>query len=92
MKIIIKGTGWQFPAEYYPDGHESKKSTDESIVSMVYGAVRKWLNDAGERISDVAAIVTASVDLFDGKTASSIYITEVVGAVMKPETRIAGDG
>jgi hypothetical protein len=92
MKIIIKGTGWQFPAEYYPDGHESKKSTDESIVSMVYGAVRKCLNDAGERISDVDAIVTASVDLFDGKTASSIYITEVVGAVMKPETRIAGDG
>jgi acetyl-CoA acetyltransferase len=36
--------------------------------------------------------VTASVDLFDGLTASNIAVTEVVGAVMKAETRIAADG
>ena len=41
---------------------------------------------------EIDAVVTASVDLFDGLTASNIAVTEVVGAVMKSETRIAADG
>jgi acetyl-CoA acetyltransferase len=41
---------------------------------------------------DVDARVTASVDLWDGLTASNVMVTEVVGAVMQPESRIAGDG
>ncbi len=28
----------------------------------------------------------------DGKTASGVYVTEVIGSVMKPETRVANDG
>ncbi len=89
-KIKIKGTGWQFPKRYYP-ADIVEESGDDSITSMVYHAVRKCLDDAGEEMSAIDAIVTASVDLHDGKTASNISITEVVGAVMKPETRIAGD-
>lgn len=92
MRVSIKGSGWQFPAAYYPTGKTDTERADDSIVSMVYQAVRKCLADAGEPMSAVDAVVTASVDLLDGKTASNISITEVVGAVMKPETRIAGDG
>jgi acetyl-CoA acetyltransferase len=63
-----------------------------SIAEMVLTAVEGALDDAALRWGDVDAIMTASVDLFDGMTASSIAVTEVVGAVMKPETRIAADG
>lgn len=66
--------------------------TDWSIPEMVYGVVRDALCDAGIAIQQIDNIVTASVDLWDGKTASNVYVTEVVGAVMKPEARVAGDG
>jgi len=70
--------------------YEEKK--DQSIPEMVYAAVCKALDDAGLTINEIDNIVTASVDLWDGKTASNVLITEVVGAVMKTETRIAADG
>lgn len=63
-----------------------------SIPEMVLAAVEAVLADAQLSHDDIDAVVTASVDLFDGLTASNVAITEVVGAVMKPETRIAGDG
>ncbi len=63
-----------------------------SIPEIVLEAVESALADAGIGYSDVDAVVTASVDLYDGLTASNIAVTEVVGAVMKPETRVAGDG
>jgi acetyl-CoA acetyltransferase len=59
---------------------------------MVLGAVEAALDDAKLSFDAVDAVVTASVDLFDGLTASNVAVTEVVGAVMKPETRIAADG
>lgn len=63
-----------------------------AITELVYRAVQAALNDAGLTMRDVDARVTASVDLWDGLTASNIAITEVVGAVMQPEARVAGDG
>ena len=63
-----------------------------SIPEMVHRAVEQALADAQLDHSDIDSVVTASVDLFDGLTASNIAVTEVVGAVMKPETRIAADG
>ncbi|MBW2212787.1 MAG: hypothetical protein JRG67_17455, partial [Deltaproteobacteria bacterium] len=63
-----------------------------SIPEMVLHAVEAALDDAKLSFDAVDAVVTASVDLFDGLTASSVAVTEVVGAVMKPETRIAADG
>ena len=68
------------------------KKKDQSIPEMVYEAVCKVLDDAGLTINGIDNIVTASVDLWDGKTASNVLITEVVGAVMKTETRVAADG
>ena len=63
-----------------------------AITELVYRAVQDALADAGLTMRDVDARVTASVDLWDGLTASNVAITEVVGAVMQPEARVAGDG
>lgn len=68
------------------------KEDERSIPEMVLEAVELSLDDAECDFDDVDAIVTASMDLLDGLTASNLAITEVVGAVMNPETRIAGDG
>lgn len=63
-----------------------------AIPELVHWAVQDALTDAGITHAEIDAVVTASVDLYDGLTASNVAVTEVVGAVMKPETRIAGDG
>ncbi len=63
-----------------------------AIPEMVHRAVQAALTDAGLTMADVDARVTASVDLWDGLTASNVAVTEVVGAVMQPEARVAGDG
>ncbi len=63
-----------------------------SIPEMVLDAVEAALADARLGFDAPDAVVTASVDLHDGLTASNLAITEVVGAVMKPEMRIAADG
>lgn len=60
-----------------------------SIPEIVLQAVEGALEDAGITHKDIDAVVTASVDILDGLTASNIAVTEVVGAVMKPEARIA---
>lgn len=59
---------------------------------MVLEAVQLALQDAGLKLNEIDGIVTSSIDLWDGRTASNFYLTEVVGAVLKPETRVAGDG
>jgi len=65
---------------------------DRSLPEMVLAAVEAALEDAGVGWEAIDATVTASADLLDGLTASNIAVTEVVGAVMRPETRIAADG
>ena len=81
-RISIAGVGRTMPC------HEDRRS----IPEMVLEAAEQALADAELSVTTVDAVVTASVDLFDGLTASNIAVTEVVGAVMKPETRIAADG
>lgn len=63
-----------------------------TIPELVHQAVQAALDHANLSLQDIDAVVTASVDLWDGLTASNVAVTEVVGAVMKPETRVAGDG
>ncbi len=80
--VVVAGVGETGPRPEDP----------RSIPEMVLEAVTEALADARLGYGDIDAVVTASVDLFDGLTASNIAVTEVVGAVMRPETRIAGDG
>ena len=81
-QVIIAGLG----------DTESALEDSRSIPEMVLAAVQTALADAGIDYGAIDSVVTASVDLFDGITASNIAVTEVVGAVMKPETRISADG
>lgn len=81
-EIVVAGIG-----ETAPTPTDSR-----SIPEMVLEAVEAALADAGIGHRDLDAVTTASVDLFDGITASNIAVTEVVGAVMKPEARISADG
>lgn len=64
----------------------------QTIPEMIFEVVADVLDDAGISIVDIDAIVTSSVDLWDGGTATNALITDAVGAVMKPETRVASDG
>ena len=87
MALKVSGVGW-----HLPDIPQATCREDRAIPAMVYQAVRACLDDASLSMPDIDAVVTASVDLWDGKTASNIAVTEAAGAVMKAETRIAGDG
>ena len=71
--------------------YEADKSY-QTIIEMVYGVVREALEDAGVNREELDNIVTSCVDLWDGMTASNAFLTDVVGAVMKRESRVAGDG
>lgn len=82
LGVFVAGVGETEPVAQDP----------RSIPEIVLEAVEAALADAGIGYADIDAVVTASVDLNDGLTASNIAVTEVVGAVMKPETRVAGDG
>jgi acetyl-CoA acetyltransferase len=81
-EVVVAGVGQTNPAAEDP----------RSIPEMVLAAVLAAVDDSGLDHGDIDAVVTASVDLFDGLTASNVALTEVVGAVGKPETRIAADG
>lgn len=83
-KLLVTVSGW---GQVGPVAEDAR-----SIPEMVLTAVEAALESSGLGFADIDAVVTASVDLFDGLTASNIAVTEVVGAVMKPETRIAADG
>lgn len=80
--VVVLGCG-----ETGPVGADSR-----SIPEMVLVAIEAALHDADMGWDDIDATVTASVDLVDGLTASGVAVTEVVGAVLRPETRIAADG
>ncbi len=65
---------------------------NKTIPEVAYEVVTKVLEDAGLNIKDIENTVSASVDLWDGATASGAFLTEVVGGVMGSETRVADDG
>ena len=71
--------------------YEADKS-HQSIIEMVYEVVKDVMADAGVDRDDLDSIVTSSVDLWDGRTASNQMLADVVGSIMKPESRVAGDG
>jgi acetyl-CoA C-acetyltransferase len=63
----------------------------EDIPETVFKVVQQAMAEAGIDRDDLDSIVTSSVDLWDGRTASNQMLTDVVGSIMKPESRVAGD-
>ncbi|MBC8176095.1 MAG: thiolase family protein [Deltaproteobacteria bacterium] len=64
----------------------------EDIPETVFKVVQQAMAEADIDRDDLDSIVTSSVDLWDGRTASNQMLTDVVGSIMKPESRVAGDG
>ena len=64
----------------------SLRNALQNASEMVLDAVELALEDAAISLAQIDAIVTSSIDLWDGRTASNFYLTEVVGSVLKPET------
>jgi len=64
----------------------------EDIPETVFKVVQQAMAEAGIDRDDLDSIVTSSVDLWDGRTASNQMLVDVVGSIMKPESRVAGDG
>lgn len=64
----------------------------ETFSELVYEVCSKALEDAGITIKDVDNIVTVSSDFWDGRTISTMAVTDSCGAYGKDITCVEGDG
>lgn len=63
-----------------------------SHAELSYEVTRDALEDAGMTIEDVDNTVTVCNDFWDGRTISSMAITEATGSHKVPTTNVEGDG
>lgn len=63
-----------------------------SHAELAYEVTCKALEDAGLTIEDVDNTVTVCNDFWDGRTISSMTITEATGSHRVPTTNVEGDG
>ena len=71
--------------------YESAKS-HLAINELVYEVVRELLDSTGVKMAQIHSQITASQDMFDGKTISGMAVNEVVGGYLKSECKVAADG
>ena len=71
--------------------HERRKKA-ENFAEMVYEATTKALADASITIDEIDNVVTVSNDFWDGRTISSMAITDACGSQGKNVSTVEGDG
>jgi acetyl-CoA C-acetyltransferase len=81
-KVAIIGVGQTKYEQGKPD----------TFAELVFEATTKAIADAGITIEDVDNIVSVSSDFWDGRTISSMAISDASGAVGKDITTVEGDG
>jgi acetyl-CoA C-acetyltransferase len=59
---------------------------------LVYEVVSELLETTGVKMAQIHSQITASQDMFDGKTISGMSVNEVVGGYLKSECKVAADG
>lgn len=64
----------------------------DTFADLVFEACTKALNDAGMTIEDVDMVLTGSNDFFDGRTISSMAVTDACGSYGKNVSTVEGDG
>lgn len=64
----------------------------DTVADLVFEACGAALDDAGMTISEVDTVVTCSNDFFDGRTISSMPVTDACGSYDKNVTTVEGDG
>lgn len=71
--------------------YEAKKA-HQTYNELVYEVVSELLKQTGVPMQEIESMVTASQDFWDGKTISSMSVSEVVGGYLKSEAKVASDG
>lgn len=64
----------------------------ETFAELVYEVTSKALEDAGITVREVDNVVSVSSDFWDGRTISSMAISDASGAFGKDITTVEGDG
>ena len=64
----------------------------EGFAELVFDVSRRALEDAGITAKELEQTVTASQDLWDGRTISNFAVSDACGSFMKPESKVAMDG
>ena len=81
-RVAIVGVAQTKYQRYNPASH----------AELSYEVTRDALEDAGMTIEDVDNTVTVCNDFWDGRTISSMAITEATGSHRVPTTNVEGDG
>lgn len=69
-----------------------EKDKPETFAELIYEATSKALEDAGISKDDVDNVVSISSDFWDGRTISSMAISDASNAFGKDITTVEGDG
>ena len=69
-----------------------EKNKPDTFAEMIYDVTSRALADAGITIAEVDNVVTVSSDFWDGRTISSMAVSDASGAFGKDITRVEGDG
>ncbi len=69
---------------------EAKSELD--FPSLVYSVVKPLLAQLDIKIFDLDFTVTCASDFWDGRTISNMAINEVVGAYLRPESKVTSEG
>lgn len=64
----------------------------ETFAELVWEAASKALKDAGITVKDIDNVVSVSSDFWDGRTISSMAISDASGAYNKDISTVEGDG
>ena len=64
----------------------------DTCADLVFEASRSALDDAGMVIGDIDVVITGSNDFFDGRTISSMAVTDACGSWGKNVSTVEGDG
>ena len=64
----------------------------DTFHELVWEVTNKALDDAGITVNDVANVVSVSSDFWDGRTISSMAISDTSGAFGKDISTVEGDG
>jgi len=81
-KVAIIGVAQTKYQRYNPASH----------AELAYEVTSKALEDAGLTIVDIDNTITVCNDFWDGRTISSMTITEATGSHKSPTTNVEGDG
>ena len=81
-KVCIIGVAQTKYQRYNPASH----------AELAYEVTARALEDAGLNINDIDNTITVCNDFWDGRTISSMTITEATGSHKSPTTNVEGDG